>query len=132
MPENDDRYVLRNEWLNSRSKIYEKINDVDKKQTEQLHELTTKVEKQSVVQEQALESQKKSEQHLATLVNKWDDFGDQFTAIKYEVKEHSEKLQSFNAYLEKKKKDNLQIVAVLIGGIPGITGAAITLAKFLF
>lgn len=61
MPEKDDRFVSRTEWLDNNIKVDEKIDKIDRKHTEALNNLTVKVERQSILQEQTLESQKKSE-----------------------------------------------------------------------
>ena len=65
LSENDEKYVLRHEWERNNGKIYERINENDRKQTEAINNLNSKVDKQTLIQEQTYESQKKQESHLA-------------------------------------------------------------------
>lgn len=49
----DNKFVLRHEWENSRGKIYEKINENDRKHTEALNKLEKTVDRQVLLQERA-------------------------------------------------------------------------------
>ena len=55
LSENDSRFVTRTEWLDNNIKVDEKIDKIDRKHTEALNNLTVKVERQSILQEQTLE-----------------------------------------------------------------------------
>ena len=71
LSENDSRFVTRTEWLDNNIKVDEKIDKVDRKHTDALNNLSIKVERQSILQEQSLESQKKSEKHLENYQKLW-------------------------------------------------------------
>ncbi|HDG7360138.1 TPA: hypothetical protein PFQ79_002624, partial [Staphylococcus pseudintermedius] len=71
----DNKFVLRHEWENSRGKIYEKINENDRKHTEALNKLEKTVDRQVLLQERAFESQERSEKHLETLNETMLKFG---------------------------------------------------------
>ena len=60
----ENKYVLRHEWERSRGKINERINEVDKKHTDNFNGLLNKVDRQTLLQEKAFESQSRSEKHL--------------------------------------------------------------------
>ena len=60
----DDKYVLRSEWLHNTGKIYERINENDRKHLEAYNSLNSKIERQTGLQEKQFESQERQEKHL--------------------------------------------------------------------
>ena len=89
MQEKDERFVLREEWIDNTSQIYKKIDENDKRHTSELKDLNNKVDKQIIYQKQAFESQARSEKHLEKLNETMKKFGEDFTDVKYQVKDHS-------------------------------------------
>lgn len=132
MPEKDDRFVSRTEWLDNNIKVDEKIDKIDRKHTEALNNLTVKVERQSILQEQTLESQKKSEGHLEKLSETVSNFGNKIIDMDYQVKDHSKQLESMSEVIKKKKDYNATVAGAIITGIFAVIVAAITFATVFF
>ena len=65
LSEKEDKYVLRTEWLQNTGKIYEKINENDRKHIEAYSILDKRLEKQTGLQEKQFESQERLEKQLA-------------------------------------------------------------------
>ncbi|MEB7451600.1 hypothetical protein BUY11_11585 [Staphylococcus chromogenes] len=128
----ENKYVLRHEWESARGKIYEKINENDRKHTEALNNLEKTVDRQTILQERSFESQERSEKHLEKLNNTMESFGKDFTDVKYKVQSHDEKLQSVQGIISEKQKANVQITTVFISGVFTVIVAAIGLAKYFF
>ncbi|WP_449126462.1 hypothetical protein [Staphylococcus chromogenes] len=131
MPD-ENKYVLRHEWENARGKIYEKINENDRKHTEALNKLEKTVDRQTLLQERSFESQERSEKHLEKLNNTMEIFGNDFTDVKYKVQSHDEKLKSVQGIMSEKQKGNVQITTAIISGVFMVIVAAIGLAQYLF
>lgn len=132
MSENDDKYVLRHEWERSTGKIYERINENDKKQTEAINSLNNKVDKQTLIQEQTYESQKKQESHLEKISDKMTGFVSEVNDLKYKVKGHDDQLESFGQIISKKQSFNVGIATAIVGGVFSLLTAAVGLAPILF
>lgn len=132
MPERDDRFVSRTEWLDNNIKVDEKIDKIDRKHTDALNNLTVKVERQSILQEQTLESQKKSEGHLEKLSETVGNFGNKFIDMEYQVKDHSKQLETMSEVIKKKKDYSATVVGAVITGIFSVIVAAIAFASAFF
>ena len=63
----DDKFVSKHEWEIGRGKIHERINEIDLKHTENYNKMLRAMDRQTLVQENALESQKKSESYLENM-----------------------------------------------------------------
>ncbi|MDT0670678.1 hypothetical protein [Staphylococcus chromogenes] len=131
MPD-ENRYVLRHEWENAKGKIYEKINENDRKHTEALNKLEKTVDRQTLLQERSFESQERSEKHLEKLNTTMENFGNDFRDVKYKVQSHDEKLKSVQGIMSEKQKGNVQITTAIISGVFMVIVAAIGLAQYLF
>ncbi|MCE4960567.1 hypothetical protein [Staphylococcus chromogenes] len=128
----ENKYVLRHEWESSRGKIYEKINENDRKHTEALNNLEKTVDRQTILQERSFESQERSEKHLEKLNTTMENFGRDFNDVKYKVQSHDEKLQSVQSIISDKQKGNVQITTAIISGVFMVIVAAIGLAQYIF
>ncbi|MEX5651214.1 hypothetical protein AB1J05_01715 [Staphylococcus cohnii species complex 1658] len=128
----ENKYVLRHEWERSRGKLNERINEVDKKHTDAINTLNNKVDKQTLLQEKAFESQERSEKHLEKLSDTMTTFGEDFGEIKYKVRSHEEKLVNFQGIIDEKQKGNAQITGIIITGIFSVIVAAIGAAQLFF
>lgn len=128
----ENKFVLRHEWESARGKIYEKINENDRKHTEALNNLEKTVDKQTMLQERSFESQERSEKHLEKLNNTMESFGKDFNDVRYKVQSHDEKLQSVQGIISDKQKGNVQITTAIISGIFMVIVAAIGLAQYIF
>lgn len=131
MPD-ENKFVLRHEWESARGKIYEKINENDRKHTEALNKLEKTVDKQTMLQERSFESQERSEKHLEKLNTTMENFGRDFNDVKYKVQSHDEKLQSVQSIISDKQKVNAQITTAIISGVFMVIVAAIGLAQYIF
>lgn len=132
MSEKDDKYVLRSEWLHNTGKIYERINENDKKHLEAYNSLNSKIERQTGLQEKQFESQERQEKHLEKISDVVESFGDEFKDVQYTVRSHDTQLEQINKSISEKQKGNVQVVVALIGGGTSIIAAAVGLAKILF
>ena len=132
LSEKDDKYVLRSEWLHNIGKIYERINENDKKHLEAYNSLNSKIERQTGLQEKQFESQERQEKHLEKISDVVESFGNEFKDVQYTVRSHDTQLEQINKSILEKQKGNVQVVVALIGGGTSIIAAAVGLAKILF
>ncbi|MDU0485547.1 MULTISPECIES: hypothetical protein [Staphylococcus] len=132
MSENDNHFVTRTEWLDNNIKVDKKIDKIDRKHTDALNDLSVKVERQSVLQEQSLVSQQKSEKHLEKLSETMGNFGDKFVDMEYQVKDHSKQLKTVSEAIKQKKNYNATVVGAVITGIFGVIIASIGFAAAFF
>lgn len=132
LSEKDDKYVLRSEWLHNTGKIYERINENDKKHLEAYNSLNSKIERQTGLQEKQFESQERQEKHLEKISDVVESFGNEFKDVQYTVRSHDTQLEQINKSILEKQKGNVQVVVALIGGGTSIIAAAVGLAKILF
>ena len=132
LSEKDDKYVLRSEWLHNTGKIYERINENDRKHLEAYNSLNSKIERQTGLQEKQFESQERQEKHLEKISDVVEGFGNEFKDVQYTVRSHDTQLEQINKSILEKQKGNVQVVVALIGGGTSIIAAAVGLAKILF
>lgn len=131
MPE-ENNYVLRHEWIESNGKIYEKINENDRKNIEALSDLKTKVETQTTLQQQTYEAQKETNNNIKDLTSVMTKVGTEMTDIKYKVMSHDEKIDAIQDSIESKKKGSVQVIVALIGLAGTIVGGAFAFAQAFF
>lgn len=131
MPE-ENNYVLRHEWIQSNGKIYEKINENDRKNIEALSDLKTKVETQTTLQQQTYEAQKETNHNIKDLTSVMTKVGTEMTDLKYKVKSHDEKIHAIQGSIESKKKGSVQVIVALIGLAGTIVGGAFAFAQAFF
>ena len=131
MPE-ESKYVLRHEWIESNGKIYEKINENDRKNIKALSELKTKVETQTNLQQRTYEEQKETNSNIKNLTQVMTNVGNEMTDIKYKVMSHDEKIETIQGTIETKQKGSVQIIVALIGLAGSLVGAAFAFAQIFF
>ena len=131
MPE-ESKYVLRHEWIESNGKIYEKINENDRKNIKALSELKTKVETQTNLQQRTYEEQKETNSNIKNLTQVMTNVGNEMTDIKYKVMSHDEKIETIQGAIETKQKGSVQIIVALIGLAGSLVGAAFAFAQIFF
>ena len=88
----EDKYVLRSEWLHNTGKIYERINENDRKHLEAYNSLNSKIERQTGLQENNLnlKNDKKTLRKISDVVER---FGDEFKDVQYTVRSHDTQLK---------------------------------------
>lgn len=131
MPD-ENNYVLRHEWIDSNGKIYEKINENDRKNIEALSELKTKVETQTNLQQRTYEEQRETNSNIKNLTQVMTNVGNEMTDIKYKVMSHDEKIETIQGTIETKQKGSVQIIVALIGLAGTLVGAAFAFAQVFF
>lgn len=131
MPD-ENKFVLRHEWESARGKIYEKINENDRKHTEALNNLEKTVNRQTILQERSFESQARSEKHLEKLSGTMERIGDEVIDIKYKVKSHDDTLHNVQSVISEKQKSNTQIGVAIISGVVAVIVAAFGFAQVFF
>lgn len=131
MPD-ENKYVLRHEWIDSNGKIYEKINENDRKNIEALSELKTKVETQTNLQQRTYEEQRETNSNIKNLTQVMTNVGNEMTDIKYKVMSHDEKIESIQGTIETKQKGSIQIIVAFIGLVGTLVGAAFGFAQVFF
>ncbi|ARM68526.1 hypothetical protein MKS65_00520 [Staphylococcus haemolyticus] len=131
MPD-ENKYVLRHEWIDSNGKIYEKINENDRKNIEALSELKTKVETQTNLQQRTYEEQRETNSNIKNLTQVMTNVGNEMTDIKYKVMSHDEKIETIQGTIETKRKGSVQIIVALIGLAGTLVGAAFAFAQVFF
>ena len=111
----EDRYVLRHEWERSRGKIHERINEVDNKHTDNFNSLLNKVDRQTLLQEKAFESQSRSEKHLEKMSESLSMVGTRVTDLEYETKSHEKEIKSLQGTVEAEAKGNREVIGYWLG-----------------
>lgn len=111
----EDKYVLRHEWENSRGKIHQRINDVDKKHTDSYNQLLNKVDQQTLLQQKSFESQEKSEKHLEKISDSLTTVGTRVTDLEYKAQAHGEKITNLQGQLDTEMKGNRDVLIKMIG-----------------
>lgn len=128
----ESNFVSKHEFTKANGKIYERINEIDRKHTESLGELKAKVETQTAVQKQSYEAQKETNSNLKDLTKVMTDVSSEMKDIKYKVQGHDEKIKAIQGTIDSKIKSSSQIITTLITTTGGVIVAAIGVAKFFF
>lgn len=128
----ESKFLKKHEFESAKNKIYERINDNDKKHTEAINKLEKTVDKQTSLQERSFESQARSEKHLEKLSGTMERLGVEVIDIKYKVKTHDEALASVKETISEKQKGNAAITGYIISGIFAVIVAAIGFAQVFF
>src|SRR5699024_10997009 len=102
----EDKYVLRHEWEKSSRKIHERINEVDNKHTDNFNSLLNKVDRQTLLQEKAFESQSRSEKHLEKMSESLSTVGTRVTDLEYETKSYEKEIKTVQGTVEAEAKGN--------------------------
>lgn len=129
---NDDKPVTQYTLEVEKGKIYRKIDENHRIQSDKINALEVTINRQVTLQENTYESQKNTERHLEKLNETMSKVGDEVVHIKYKVKSHDDTLQSVSGALSEKQKDNTAIAVGLIAATGGVIGAAISVAPILF
>ncbi|PTK69148.1 hypothetical protein [Staphylococcus haemolyticus] len=128
----ENKFLQKHEFESAKNKIYERINDNDKKHTEAITALEKTVDRQVALQERSYESQERSEKHLEKLSGTMERLGGEVVDIKYKVKTHDDALTSVKQTISEKQKGNAQITGYIISGIFAVIVAAIGFAQAFF
>lgn len=128
----ENKYVLRHEWERSRGKIHERINEVDKKHTENFNSLLNKVDKQTLLQEKAFESQARSEKHLEKMSESLSSVGEKVTDLEYKTKSHEKEISNLRGTVEAEAKGNREVIGYWLGFAGAVLVPLITLVANIF
>ena len=129
----DDRYVSKHEWEIGRGKLHERINEIDLKHTENYNKMLRAMDRQTLVQENALESQKKSESYLETMSTSLKGMTDKVIDLEYRTKDNEESLESIRNTIDAEKKGNREVLITWIGVVGlGISPLMTFLGSWLF
>lgn len=135
----DDKYVLRHEWVDSNGKIYERINTDKIEYNKQFSELNSKIDRQTDIAERQLDSQErqekhseKQEKHSEKLSETMNKFADDFVKVKNKVEKHQEQILSFQGIIKEKEKGSIQIMVAFIALIPAVLAGAYKIAQMFF
>ncbi|WP_057510987.1 hypothetical protein [Staphylococcus simulans] len=129
---NASEYLAKHEFEAAKNKIYERINDNDRKHTEAINTLEKTVNRQISLQERSFESQERSEKHLEKLSGTMERLGDEVIDIKYKVKSHDDTLHNVQSVISEKQKGNTQIGVAIISGVVTVIVAAFGFAQVFF
>ncbi|UXR29824.1 hypothetical protein MUA73_10440 [Staphylococcus simulans] len=129
---NASEYLAKHEFEAAKNKIYERINDNDRKHTEAINTLEKTVNRQISLQERSFESQERSEKHLEKLSGTMERLGDEVIDIKYKVKSHDDTLHNVQSVISEKQKGNTQISVAIISGVVAVIVAAFGFAQVFF
>ena len=129
----DDRYVSKHEWEIGRGKLHERINEIDLKHTENYNKMLRAMDRQTLLQENALESQKKSESYLETMSTSLKGMTDKVIDLEYRTKDNEESLESIRNTIDAEKKGNREVLITWIGVVGlGISPLMTFLGTWLF
>lgn len=128
----ESKYVLRHEWEKSKGKMHERINEVDKKHTENFNSLLNKVDRQTLLQEKAFESQARSEKHLEKMSKSLSVVGEKVTDLEYKTKNHEKEISSLRGTVEAEAKGNREVIGYWLGFAGAVLVPLITLVANIF
>lgn len=111
----EDKYVLKHEWEKAKGKLHERINEVDSKHTDNFNSLLNKVDRQTLLQEKAFESQARSEKHLEKMSDSLSTVGTRVTDLEYETKSHEKEIKSLQGTVEAEAKGNREVIGYWLG-----------------
>lgn len=132
MSENE-KYVLKHELESAKGKMYERINEVDNKHTNNFHDLVRRLDRQNSTQENMLKSQQRSEGILEAIRKGLENLGDRVLDLEYRTKDNEEELTSVRAKIEAEKKGNREVLIAWIGFLGLVVTPLMTfLANWLF
>lgn len=128
----EHKFLQKHEFEIAKNKIYERINDNDRKHTDAINSLEKTFDRQISVQERYFESQERSEKHLEKLSGTMERLGDEVVDIKYKVKSHDDTLINVKGVISEKQKGNAQITVAIISGVFMVIAAAFGFAQVFF
>ena len=129
----DDKYVSKHEWEIGRGKLHERINEIDLKHTENYNKMLRAMDRQTLVQENALESQRKSESYLEAMSTNLKGMTDKVIDLEYRTKDNEESLESIRNTIDEEKKGNREVLITWIGVVGlGISPLMTFLGTWLF
>ncbi|MDW3976877.1 hypothetical protein AB6F13_01610 [Staphylococcus saprophyticus] len=128
----ENKYVLRHEWVDGNGKIYERMNNDKIEYNKQFSDLNNKIDRQTNIAERQLDSQERQEKHSEKLSETMDKFANDFIEVKNKVEKHGEKILSFEGVIEAKQKGNVQITVAFIMLVPAVLGGAYKIAQLFF
>lgn len=129
----EDRYLLRHEFEQEKGNIHEKINEVDKKHTDNFHGLMRRLDKQNITQENMLKSQERSEIILESIRVSLEGVSDRVLDLEYRTRDNEEGLSSMSQRIEAEKKGNREVLIAWIGFLGLVVTPLMTfLANWLF
>ncbi|MCD8897863.1 hypothetical protein [Mammaliicoccus sciuri] len=102
--EKDNYYVPRHEWERSRGKLNQRINEVDQKHTNLNHRLANKIELQTQLQQQTLDKQSETNEHLKNLTVTMSGFGERVVELEYQTKSNVEDIKEVKETIKERKK----------------------------
>lgn len=111
----EDKYVLKHEWEKAKGKLHERINEVDNKHTDNFNSLLNKVDRQTLLQEKAFESQSRSEKHLEKMSESLSTVGTRVTDLEYETKSHEKEIKTLQGTVEAEAKGNREVIGYWLG-----------------
>ena len=111
----EDKYVLKHEWEKAKGKLHERINEVDSKHTDNFNSLLNKVDRQTLLQEKAFESQSRSEKHLEKMSESLSTVGTRVTDLEYETKSHEKEIKNLQGTVEAEAKGNREVIGYWLG-----------------
>lgn len=128
----EDKYVLKHEWEKAKGKIHERINEVDTKHTDNFNNLLNKLDRQTLLQEKAFESQARSEKHLEKMSESLSTVGTRVTDLEYETKSHEKEIKSLQGTVEAEAKGNREVIGYWLGFAGVILVPLISLVANIF
>ncbi|ASE37801.1 hypothetical protein [Staphylococcus pettenkoferi] len=128
----ENKYVLRHEWERSRGKINERINEVDKKHTDNFNGLLNKVDRQTLLQEKSFESQARSEKHLEKMSESLSTVGTRVTDLEYATKDHEKEIKDLRGTVEAEAKGNREVIGYWLGFAGVVLVPLISLVGHIF
>ena len=129
----DDKFVSKHEWEIGRGKLHERINEIDLKHTENYNKMLRAMDRQTLVQENALESQRKSESYLENMSTSLKSMTDKVVDLEYRTKDNEDSLESIKNTIDAEKKGNREVLITWIGVVGlGISPLMTFLATWLF
>ncbi|MEB7398500.1 hypothetical protein [Staphylococcus epidermidis] len=88
---------------------------MDKKHTDNFNGLLNKVDRQTLLQEKAFESQSRSEKYLEKMSESLSTVGTRVTDLEYATKNHEKEIKDLQGTLEAEAKGNREVIGYWLG-----------------
>lgn len=128
MPD-ENKYVMRHEWIDRNGKIYSHINDIDNKHVNLHNDLKLIVTTLVNQTETGNKSAEEMSVSLKSIDGKMDKYNDRIKDVEYKVETTTKRIDNIEHSVSERKKGNTQIIVAIITALATILGGATWLAQ---
>lgn len=131
MPE-ENKFVLRHEWIEKNGKIYSHINDIDNKHVNLHNDLKIIVTSLSSNTEALTKASEKTNNILESIDEKMDGYNDRIKNVEFNVETTTKRVDEIEHSVSERKKGNVQLWVAIIGALGTVIVGALGFAQLFF